>query len=79
MFKSHFQHRENILRVKAEEVDLPVILIGNKCDLADDRQVSDEDALELAREFRIPYLETSALTRENVDKVKTTGLNTEKS
>jgi GTPase SAR1 family protein len=66
----NFNNRENILRVKSEESGLPIMLIGNKCDLEDERQVSNQDASNLAKEFNIPYLETSALTKENVDKVR---------
>jgi len=60
--------REQILRVKNDET-IPFILIGNKCDLTEKRQVSQEQAQTLATEWNVPYVETSAKTRENVDKV----------
>lgn len=63
-----FLFREQILRVKSDE-DIPFILIGNKCDLTDKRQVSQEDAQALANDWKVPYVETSAKTRENVDRV----------
>lgn len=56
------------MRVKSDE-DIPFILIGNKCDLTDKRQVKQEDAQGLANEWKVPYVETSAKTRENVDRV----------
>lgn len=43
--------------------------MGNKCDLTDKRQVTQEQAQALAAEWKVPYVETSAKTRENVDKV----------
>jgi len=55
-----------ILRVKDVD-DFPMILIGNKCDLEDDRTVSTADGQEFARKLRIPYLESSAKQRINVD------------
>ena len=54
--------------MKSDE-DIPFILIGNKCDLTDKRQVKQEDAQGLANEWKVPYVETSAKTRENVDRV----------
>lgn len=43
------------------------ILIGNKCDWDDKRVVSEEQARELAEEFGIEYLETSAKSSIRVD------------
>jgi GTPase SAR1 family protein len=59
------------MRVKAEAKYLPMILVGNKCDLTSNRKVQNEDAKHLADNWKIPYMELSAKTRENVDKVKT--------
>ena len=67
-------YREQILRVKNDET-IPFILIGNKCDLTDKRQVSQEQAQALATEWNVAYVETSAKTRENVDKVIILNLN----
>ena len=41
-----------------------VLLVGTKCDLADDRQVSQDEANQFAAENNILYFETSA--RENI-------------
>ncbi|OHT01734.1 Ras-related protein RIC1 [Tritrichomonas foetus] len=43
------------------------ILIGNKCDLADHREVKIEEGEELARQYDIPFMETSAKDSLNVD------------
>ena len=41
-------------------------MVGNKCDL-NQHHVSNEDARALAKEFNIPFVETSAKTRLGVD------------
>lgn len=60
--------REQILRVKNTE-DVPLILVGNKSDLEDQRQVGRDEAMAKANEWRCSYVETSARTRDNVDRV----------
>ncbi|KAF8937024.1 Ras- protein Rap-1b [Dissophora ornata] len=61
-------HRQ-ILRVKDKD-DVPIVLVGNKCDLEGDRTVPRErgDALSI-RWGTVPFYETSARTRINVDEV----------
>jgi len=49
--------------------DVPLILIGNKSDLEDRRSVRRDEAAGKASRWGKPYIETSAKTRENVDKV----------
>eukprot|EP01127_Copromyxa_protea_P021082 TRINITY_DN715_c0_g1_i1.p2 TRINITY_DN715_c0_g1~~TRINITY_DN715_c0_g1_i1.p2 ORF type:complete len:196 (+),score=51.19 TRINITY_DN715_c0_g1_i1:1416-2003(+) len=62
---------EHILRVKdAEEV--PFVLVGNKCDLEDAREVTFEKGQSLANDLNCPFLEASAKTRYNVDESFTT-------
>lgn len=60
--------REQILRVKNDD-NIPFILIGNKADLDERRVVSSEAAIELANSWNVPYIETSAKTRQNVDHI----------
>ena len=62
-------HREQILRVKAEEDKIPLLVVGNKSDLEERRQVLVEEARAKAEEWGVQYVETSAKTRANVDKV----------
>ena len=47
------------------------IMVGNKNDLEDQRKVSTEEAQSLAEENGMLYLETSAKTGENVEKLFT--------
>lgn len=61
-------NREQILRVKNDE-SIPFLLVGNKCDLNDRRRVSLNECQTRAQQWQVPYVETSAKTRENVDKV----------
>lgn len=46
--------------------NISVVLVGNKTDLADQREVSFMEASRFAQENELVYLETSALTGENV-------------
>jgi len=67
-FQSTQEFREQILRVK-QDTNIPFILVGNKADLQNSRQVPLNVATGKADEWSVPYVETSAKTRENVDKV----------
>lgn len=46
--------------------DVCKILLGNKCDMSEEREVSTEEAEKLAEEFKIPFMETSAMDNINV-------------
>ena len=45
------------------------ILVGNKSDLIDKRQVSKERGKQLADSYGIPFIETSAKSNENIEKL----------
>jgi len=45
---------------------IPMIIVGNKKDLDNDRDTSEESAQEYADSLRVPYIETSAKTGYNV-------------
>jgi len=49
-----------------EEDEHPVVLVGNKSDLDEDREVSKEEAQELAAQFKWKFMEASAKTKTNV-------------
>ena len=49
--------------------NLFIYLIGNKNDLADKRQVSEEEAKGYADENNLPYIEVSAKTGNNIKKL----------
>lgn len=68
-FTATAEFREQILRVKAEEDKIPLLVVGNKSDLEERRQVPVDEARGKAEEWGVQYVETSAKTRANVDKV----------
>eukprot|EP00210_Caulerpa_lentillifera_P006834 g6533.t1 len=47
--------------------NMTIMLIGNKCDLANRRAVSTEEGEQFARENGLVFLETSAKTAHNVE------------
>jgi small GTP-binding protein len=54
--------------IKENSKDVPVILIGNKCDLEGERQVQTEEGENFASKYDIKFFEGSAKTGVNVDK-----------
>ena len=46
-----------------------MLLVGNKTDLQDRRQVRDMDGRNLAQEHNISFIEASALRNENIEEV----------
>jgi len=47
--------------------NVPAVLCGNKCDLSSQRAVSFEEGRSLANSWGIPFFETSAKTRVNIE------------
>ncbi|XP_026277796.1 ras-related protein Rap1 isoform X1 [Frankliniella occidentalis] len=60
--------REQILRVKDTD-DVPMVLVGNKCDLEDERVVGKDQGVNLARQFNCAFMETSAKAKINVNDI----------
>eukprot|EP01089_Gocevia_fonbrunei_P006227 TRINITY_DN1680_c0_g1_i1.p1 TRINITY_DN1680_c0_g1~~TRINITY_DN1680_c0_g1_i1.p1 ORF type:complete len:201 (+),score=44.19 TRINITY_DN1680_c0_g1_i1:56-658(+) len=60
--------RSQIMMVKdCDDSDAPpMVLVGTKADLADDREVPTQEAEQLAKSWGIDFCETSARTRLNV-------------
>jgi Ras-related protein Rap-1B len=58
--------REQIRRIK-EDDNVPMVLVGNKSDLEDDRAIPRPKAFATSRDWNTPYFETSARRRANVD------------
>ena len=55
-----------IKRIEKNEANkLPIILVGNKCDLADKRVISEQQGNDLAKSIGGKYIETSALNDFN--------------
>lgn len=49
--------------------DVPMVLVGNKCDLEDERVVGKELGKSLANQFNCAFMETSAKAKINVNDV----------
>ncbi|KAM3927802.1 ras-related protein Rab-10-like [Leptodactylus fuscus] len=54
------------IKMKAGE-EVEVVLLGNKCDREDEREVSKERGEKLAWEYGIPFFETSAKQNTNIE------------
>jgi len=70
--KSSFDNMQSfydqITRVKETE-DIPMVLVGNKSDLSDKREVSTAQGQQMADKFGCRYYETSVKDNLNVDQV----------
>ncbi|ERL89564.1 hypothetical protein D910_06929, partial [Dendroctonus ponderosae] len=65
-FDEIYKFHKQILRVKDRD-EFPMLMVGNKVDLEQQRVVWQEEAQQLARNLKIPYIECSAKMRMNVD------------
>ncbi|KAI4286627.1 MAG: hypothetical protein L6R35_004115 [Caloplaca aegaea] len=65
-FEEILTFQQQILRVKDRDY-FPIIIVGNKCDLDAERQVSRKEGEDLARSFGCAFIETSAKSRINVE------------
>lgn len=67
--RSTFDRIEKWITELRENADpnVCVILVGNKSDLANERQVSQAEGTAIAAKHNMSFLEASALTAENVE------------
>ncbi|KAK9458505.1 ras family-domain-containing protein [Lipomyces oligophaga] len=65
-FQEILSFQQQILRVK-DKCYFPMIVVGNKCDLETERQISQQEGKKLAADFKCSFIETSAKQRINVD------------
>lgn len=59
---------DQIVRVK-DTPEVPMILVGNKCDLEDERVVSKDQGQQLAKQFNCAFMEASAKMKINVPEI----------
>ena len=58
--------KSKVKRIEKNEADqLPIVLVGNKCDLKEQRKVTEQEAEEFAKTIGAKYFETSALDDAN--------------
>lgn len=60
--------REQILRVKDTD-DVPMVLVGNKSDLEEERVVGKDQGHSLSKQFNCSFLESSAKLKVNVNEI----------
>jgi small GTP-binding protein len=58
---------EWISEVRRYVPTVPLVVVGNKCDLVDKRRVTYEEGQELAKSLGLILLETSAKTNQNIE------------
>ena len=51
----------------ADADHVPLVLVGNKCDLDTQREVLTSEGLALANQWGVPFFETSAKDRINIE------------
>eukprot|EP00324_Dicrateria_rotunda_P005783 CAMPEP_0206155770 /NCGR_PEP_ID=MMETSP1474-20131121/2377_1 /ASSEMBLY_ACC=CAM_ASM_001110 /TAXON_ID=97495 /ORGANISM="Imantonia sp., Strain RCC918" /LENGTH=198 /DNA_ID=CAMNT_0053554539 /DNA_START=38 /DNA_END=634 /DNA_ORIENTATION=- len=65
-FETIGEIKDKILESKESE-KFPMVLCGNKCDLEKERKVTPEEGKQLAESWGIPFFETSAKARINIE------------
>lgn len=69
---------EVIREIKGSEEEFPIMLVGNKCDESDAREVSSSVGEGQAKAWKCNFMETSAKTNHNVKELFQELLNMEK-
>ncbi|KAJ3447916.1 rab2a member ras oncogene family [Anaeramoeba flamelloides] len=74
--KKTFQELDDFIKlIKQENSTVPILIVGNKSDLVNSRQVETDEALEFAELHGLSYLESSAKTGDNLQIVFETLVN----
>ena len=71
--------KESFLKIKDwlnnifehKDKDFPILLLGNKCDLEEKREVTKEEGDQLAKELKLNFYETSNKDNINIEKAIT--------
>ena len=69
--KSFKNLRSWVSLIKEEYGNMPIIIVGNKNDLENQRLISKNEAISYAEEQKIDYIETSSKTGDNITKALT--------
>jgi len=59
--------RQQIYKVKGANAKVPIVIVGTKSDLTDERKVQWQTMSNLASQWKLPFYETSAKQGWNVD------------
>ena len=65
-FLSLHQFHNRIVETRGTS-DIPIVVVGNKCDLQNERVVSTEEGRTFAQSINAPFFETSAKTEININ------------
>ena len=67
--KNSFENIEKWMEDIIEESrnKIPIVLVGNKCDLKEQRSVTQKEGEDLAKNYNIVFLETSCKNGDNVE------------
>ncbi len=68
-FENVIKINEALLNALGDAPDVPRVLIGSMKDLAEEREVTTQQAQHLASSWGVPFLECSSKTGENVSEV----------
>lgn len=68
-FENVIKINDALLNALGDAPDVPRVLVGSMKDLGEEREVSSVQAQQLAASLRIPYMECSSKTGENVAEV----------
>jgi len=61
--------RVQIVRIKDDNEGIPIVLVGNKCDLEKDRVITTEVGSTFAKKHGLGFIEASAKTNTNVGEI----------
>ena len=53
--------------IEAKGKEFPIVLLGNKCDMEENRQVTKEEGEKLAQQYNLSFFETSNKTGKNIE------------
>ena len=71
--QASFEHVKKWLReIRTQCGNVNLVLVGNKCDDPEEREVSTKEAKKFATDMKLPFFETSARDNVNVNEVFST-------
>jgi len=61
--------QKQIIRIKEDTPDIPIMLVANKIDLEEERAITTDEGKNLAKELNCGYIESSAKTNHNINEI----------
>lgn len=69
--RNSFLNLDSWLSLIGENVNTPIFIVGNKADLSDKREVSEDEAIDYAKQHQFHFFEVSCLDGTNIDSLFT--------